>query len=222
MTQILKKLCSTHRNLLYSVVFSALLLFARIIYTGEFTFAFLVWNLFLAFLPLIFSYRLNLERPTKLNLLKAILCLLFLPNAPYIITDLFHIQSGITLMLWFDTLLIASFAWGGMLCFFYSLRNIENFLQPMFSKRFIKAVILMLSFSSGFGIYIGRFLRFNSWDVVQQPFHLISNILQIVLHPTVHPRAWVFTLLYGLFLYIVYQPFKTKSLIEPFVVKVHT
>lgn len=211
MYQQFKTLYKAHQYLVLSVVFSGVLLFARVLYTGKITFVFLVWNLLLAVLPLVFSYRLSLDRPTRLNFLKAMLCLLFLPNAPYILTDLFHIKGGLTVMLWFDTLLIASFAWCGMLCFFYSLRNIENFLNAIFSKRFIQAVILMLCFSSGFGIYIGRFLRFNSWDIVQQPFYLISSLLEIVLHPTIHPRAWGFTLLYGLFLYITYQPFKSKK-----------
>jgi uncharacterized membrane protein len=115
-------------------------------------------------------------------------------------------------MLWLDTLLISAFAWSGMLFFFYSLRNIQHFMQAIFTNRTTQLVVLFLCFLSGFGIYIGRFLRFNSWDIVSDPLVLVFEISQLLLHPFSHPRAWGVTLLYGVFLYLVYTQFKPQAI----------
>lgn len=207
-------LLRSYRPLWFSVLFSVVLITGRVIYTGELTLVFLIWNLFLAFLPFVFSRRLRLHRPGSLNLGKLLLCLLFLPNAPYILTDLFHLKGRGYDLLWFDTLLIANFAWTGLLFYFYSLRHLQKFMQPLFGKNFIAGVLIALSMLNGFGIYIGRYLRFNSWDILTQPFSLVHEIAALFLQPWVHPQAWGMTVLYGIFLYLGYWQFssiKTSS-----------
>lgn len=209
MKHLLKCLFRAYRPLWFSMLFCALLITGRVIYTGEITFVFLVWNLFLAFLPFVFSWRLKLERPGLLNLGKLLLCLLFLPNAPYILTDLFHLRTQTYDLIWFDTLLIANFAWCGLLFYFFSLRHLQKFMQPLFSKNFIAGALILLSMLNGFGIYIGRYLRFNSWDILTQPFALAREMAALILQPWVHPQAWGITVLYGIFLYLGYWQFSS-------------
>lgn len=210
----LAKYILRYKPLLPSFGFAVLLLTFRLSVTGSISFVFLMWNLFLAFLPLLFSHRLRLSRPGLRNLIKLSLCVLFLPNAPYIITDLFHLRHSISNWLWFDTLLIASFAWCGLLCYFYTLKNIEHFLNEIFSRTFVLIALSILHFLCAFGMYIGRYMRFNSWDIVSNPLYLASEISHILFHPMQHQRAWGMTLLYGLFLWVVYKQKKPIRLID--------
>jgi uncharacterized membrane protein len=201
--------------LVWAVLFCIALLSGRVAVTQTKVYLFLAFNLFLAFLPFVFSYRLRADRPSLLNLAKALLCILFLPNAPYIFTDLFHLREGHESLLWLDTLLIGSFAWAGLLFYFYSLQNLERFMRPIFSNGFIQVVLGFISFLSGFGIYIGRYLRFNSWDILSNPFSLFYEMLQIFVQPVENKLAWAITLSYGLFLVVVYQGFRLKKLQQP-------
>lgn len=201
--------------LIYAAGLSLLLLALRLYYTGEITFIFLVWNLFLALLPLAFSYRLHPKRPPLLNALKLILCLLFLPNAPYILTDLFHLQGLSGTWLWYDTLLIASFAFSGLLCYVYSLEQLRGFVSHWVGSRTVIGAFALLNFVNAFGIYLGRYLRFNSWDILSQPWGLTSEIAHIIIYPSSHPRAWAMTISYGLFLWVLQLAFNPSLKAKP-------
>ncbi len=203
-----KAFLKTYQTLLASLVFCGFLLTCRVLFMRELNFVFLAWNLFLALLPFVFSLRLKQQRPAGLNVLKGALCLLFLPNAPYIITDLFHITHAGAGLLWFDTLLIASFAWAGMLCYYHTLAHIERFMNSLWEARLVWVAISLLNFISAFGIYLGRYLRFNSWDIASQPFHLFYRITHILVHPAQHLEAWGVTFFYGLFLFMGYRTIK--------------
>ena len=120
------------RLLLTSVAFGFLLLMARTVYTGTITFVFLVWNLFLAFVPYFFSSRL-LSRPSWIQSrwklpVAFIAWVLFIPNAFYILTDLFHLYDSIVVPPWYDLLLIISFAWNGLIMGILSVRQMEKAL----------------------------------------------------------------------------------------------
>ena len=182
------------------------------------TFLFLNWNLFLAFIPWALSSLLNIYPKLQEKKLAVITLLgtwlLFFPNAPYILTDLFHLKHVVSMPMWFDLLLILSFAWVGLLFGFMSLWDIEKILNRYLIKSRLKGLLRyrfsiplfssLLLFIGSFGIYLGRYLRWNSWDIIAEPFALIYDIGDRFVNPFEHPRTWGVTLLMGLFLNLVY------------------
>ncbi len=184
----------------------------RFLYTDTKVFLFLNWNLFLAFLPWLFSSLIIIKPKFQRNriVILILLCswLLFFPNAPYILTDLFHLQLKLSMPVWFDLLLILSFAWTGLLFGFMSLWDIEQTLSKSIKNKMIPVISVGLLFLGSFGIYIGRYLRWNSWDVLRDPFGLLYDIRDKVINPLDHPGAWGMTLFMGLFLNMVYWSFR--------------
>ncbi len=184
----------------------------RFFYTDTKVFLFLNWNLFLAFVPwaiatlVVLSKRL---RSSKIMLVVLIsVWLLFFPNAPYILTDLFHLRLNSSMPVWFDLTLILSFAWTGLLFGFLSLWDIESVLRKYLKNGWVTAISVFLLFLGSFGIYIGRYLRWNSWDIMTSPFQLMYDIGDRLVNPFSHPRTWGMTLFMGLFLNILYFSFK--------------
>ncbi|HEY0678555.1 MAG TPA: DUF1361 domain-containing protein, partial [Chitinophagaceae bacterium] len=155
-----------HRWLAASMFFSVLMVIARIMYTGELTFIFLVWNLFLAYVPYFISSWLQV-RPdwieVRWKFAAAFLCwLLFIPNSFYIITDLFHLRSYYSMPMWFDLALILSFAWNGLLLGILSVRQMEKIVHVRFGYSNELFFIYPIMWMNAFGVYIGRYLRFNT------------------------------------------------------------
>ncbi len=209
---------TVHSWLFISAGFSCLLLAARIVVTGSFTYLFLAWNLFLAFVPYCITWSMTrnvriLENPLTYYALLAI-WLLFIPNSFYIITDLFHLNRFSEAPQWFNLLLIFSFAWNGLLAGIISLRRVEVLFTITKGANFSAMVVFSVMWLSGFGIYIGRYLRFNSWDVLTDPFSLVTEIVDLVIHPLQNAEAWAMTGCYALFMTLVY--FTIKKLSESF------
>lgn len=191
--------------------FSFVLFLSRFIYTGSFEFLFLNWNLFLAFIPwLITSVIILKELQNKKIILffMIISWLLFFPNSPYILTDLIHLGMSTKAPLWYDLILILSFAWTGLLFGFISLMDIEKVLENFLGRGKTIFLIISFLFISGFGVYIGRYLRWNTWDVVVSPFALLTDIFTSVTHPASFSRAWGLTLFIGIFLNLIYFSLK--------------
>lgn len=180
----------------------------RFYLTEKKTFLFLNWNLFLAIIPWIFSTLLILIpsfQKSKLLLIFILgIWILFFPNAPYILTDLFHLKSRADFPIWFDLVLILVFAWTGLFFGFNSLFDIEKILENYFSKIQILFLSIFVIYLSSFGIYLGRFLRWNSWDIIKDPFGLYKDVLSRVLNPLDHPKTWSVTFLMGTFLVFIY------------------
>jgi uncharacterized membrane protein len=166
----------------------------RALYSGYLTYAFLTWNLFLAWIPWVFSwlaYRAY-RKSSRVNLLVVLYgsaWLLFFPNAPYILTDFLHLQERAPVPLWFDLLLIFSFAWAGLFLGFNSLFSMQELVRekrgPLVGWLFALAVLAV----SSFGIYLGRFLGWNSWDVLVDPRGLAADVLGRLAHPLAYPRT---------------------------------
>ncbi|QCE41846.1 DUF1361 domain-containing protein [Psychroserpens sp. NJDZ02] len=190
--------------------FSVLLLLFRIKLTQSHYFLFLVWNLFLAGVPyLISSYLATLKQINTISLIiLSGIWLLFLPNAPYIITDLFHLRYSSTDLIWLDTLIIVVFAITGLFLFFKSVLTMESIFKTYVEKRMVSLSLPLLFILVGFGVYLGRFLRFNSWEIINKPYSIIETIFNIVMQPKSHTSAWLFTLCFGLFLGVFYYVFK--------------
>ncbi len=180
-------------------------------YTGSWRFIFLNWNLFLAFVPWVFSSLLivypSLQKKKIVVFMLLGSWLLFFPNAPYILTDLFHLRLKSEVPVWFDLVLILSFAWTGLLFGFMSLWDIEGILRRTYSRKLISILVVVLLFVGGFGIYLGRFLRWNSWDIVNEPTALLNDLVDRFADPFAHPRTWGVTILMGLLLNMIYWSF---------------
>jgi uncharacterized membrane protein len=211
--KILKETNRLHETvfMLIAAVFCAGISVLRCIYTGTRIFLFLNWNLFLAFVPWALTSLVVIKpviQRSKIILgILLIAWLLFFPNAPYILTDLFHLRQRSTMPIWYDLLLILSFAWTGLLFGFLSLWDIERILNKFMKPVFITMLSTVFLFIGSFGIYIGRYLRWNSWDILTDPLELMYDISDRVVNPFVYPGAWGMTLFMGLFLNLLYWSF---------------
>jgi uncharacterized membrane protein len=174
---------------------------------------FLPWNLFLAWLPLLFAASaLHLGhiggwrswRPR----FAATAWLIFLPNAPYIFTDLTHLRPVGNHQFWMDLIIILLFAWPGFLVGCLSLRLLHGAVAGQFG---FLAGWLFVGTScglAGIGVYIGRFLRWNSWDIIANPLGLGFDLLGFIGHPPTHP-AYRLSVLFGFLLFIGYATLHT-------------
>lgn len=203
------------RLLILSCGFSLGLTAVRILYTGQWRFAWLVWNLFLALVPYLIT-RIAVRRPALIEkrwafLLLAAAWLVFLPNSFYIITDLFHLQLAERIPLWFDLALIFSFAWNGILLGAVSVRQMEKMVACHFPAVREWQFVYPLMLLNAFGVYIGRYLRYNSWDVVADPFQLTKDIAYLVVHPLRHRLDWSMIGCYAVFMTLIYLAVKRVS-----------
>jgi len=191
-----------------SVAFSLLLLFSRFICTGSLQYAFLLWNLFLAWVPchitLLMQAYGGVRWPLPVWWPVFGAWLVFLPNAPYILTDLYHLPEGGAPM-WFDLILILSFAWNGLMLGFISIRQMQGMCADRFPQWPVQLFVLPVMLLCGWGVYIGRYLRWNSWDLLVAPVPLLRETGAMLLHPLQHAHAWGFTICLGLFMHIIYS-----------------
>ena len=184
----------------------------RYVYTGTKVYLFLNWNLFLAAIPWVatslvaMSDRLRGRGVIALTLLG--IWMLFFPNSPYILTDLFHLRLKTQIPIWYDLVLILSFAWTGLMFGFISLFDIEKLLSARFKSHIVGPFVATLLFIGSFGVYIGRYLRWNSLDLLNNPFALLRDIGERFLDPVAHPRTWGVTILMGILLNMIYWSIK--------------
>jgi uncharacterized membrane protein len=182
--------------------------------TESIRFIFLAWNLFLAWVPLgiaLFLYQRMQQGRLRgyLGLAGWASWLLFFPNAPYIITDLLHLRTPSTMPVWYDSLMVFSYALVGLLTgllSLYLIHRVMNRLVGIFAGWGVVAGSLLLS---GFGIYLGRVERWNSWDILTNPAGLLGNAMGQL----THPPALQLTAVFGLMLMGIYLTF--VSLIQP-------
>lgn len=196
--------------LLLSNLFSIGLISFRVVYTGSLLFCFLVWNLFLAFIPYFISVKASetaIKKKRKF-FLWVFVWLLFIPNAFYIITDLFHLDMNEQVPLWYDLALLLSFAWSGLLFGILSVRQMEKLFEQFFNKKFDLLFILPVMALNGLGVYIGRYLRFNSWDVITNPLQLIQDMVYLFIHPIRNRFDWSMIICYSLLLTLIYFTMK--------------
>lgn len=206
------------RALAIASAFSIVLLSSRIFYTGKLTYFFLFWNLFLAWVPFFLSLKLL---PTNLKpgigiktIMLFLLWLIFFPNAPYIITDLIHLKPRHGTPFWFDIIMITSFVWNGLLLGFASLINVQQIISNKWGTKTGWQVVIASLILSSYGIYLGRFLRWNTWDVLFNPLHLLNDILSGFINPFYHMRMWGVTMVFSLFLicgYVTFFAFINRS-----------
>jgi uncharacterized membrane protein len=188
--------------------FCAALLVARWVYSEPGAYRFLAWNLFLAWIPLLAAVAVYDMQRRSISLARLLplgaLWLLFLPNAPYLLTDLIHLGSRNDAPLWFDLVLFSAFAWTGALMGFLSLYLMQSVVGRAAGWRWSWAFVGGSLLATAFGIYLGRSLRWNSWALVTNPSPLLSDIWARVSDPLAHPRTLGMTVALTALLSVLY------------------
>jgi uncharacterized membrane protein len=206
---------------LASLVGLTLLVYAmvavRVVYTGGFGWTWLFWNLVLAWVPLavaLLVYDASRRGASTLRIFGGgLVWLLFFPNAPYIVTDLKHLRTFDGAPIWFDTVLATAAAWAGLALGFISLYLMQSVVRGRFGRPNSWFFVIGVLALSSFGIYLGRFERWNSWDVFARPGALISDLGTMA-----DPRTAAVTVLFTAFLgatYLVFYSFARAGLLEP-------
>lgn len=180
----------------------------RAVFTGTEGFLFLNWNLVLAVIPwLLTSFMVLRELRSRIAILVVMTAwLLFFPNSLYILTDLIHLGRIQGAPAWLDLILLLSFAWTGLCFGFSSLMDIEAELSSRFRlrRRTVGILSVVMLFVAAFGIYLGRFLRWNSWDVLGYPSELLDDIFDPFKDPAHNMRFFGFILAMGTLLNLMY------------------
>ena len=179
---------------------------ARCLYTETTRFMFLPWNLLLAGVPMVFAW-LAVRARRKGSLLVWVygaVWLLFLPNAPYLVTDLIHLGYSEDTPILFDATILFSCALCGLTMGFVSLRWMQGLVAGRWGEATGQVFSLFALSLAGFGIYLGRYLRWNSWDVIANPTSLLNDILMRLAHPMVYWHTWAVSLVLALLLICAY------------------
>jgi uncharacterized membrane protein len=202
--------------LLLASLLAVFFFIGRAIYSGTLNYVNLVWNLFLAWVPYVFSviaailHRL-LPKDWWLLPIPGIAWLAFFPNAPYMVTDFYHLGERPPVPLWYDIGLIAIFAFTGCFLAIASLhtmhRLVEVYLGKIVGWTFVSIALAL----SGSGIYLGRFERWNTWDLLLHPLSIFKDIASRVLNPLDHLRFIGFTLMFTAILLVFYLMFISMS-----------
>ena len=187
--------------LLGSSALSVAFVIARAWFTGTPGYAFLVWNLTLAWIPYVLARVIaaRARRPggTMVLLFVGLGFVGFLPNAPYIVTDLMHLHGETNAPYWYDALMLASFAWSGLTLGVASVRLTADVVHARLGGRASAGYVGVVSVLTAFGIYLGRFVRLNTWDAATHPFRVARHALAPIVHPGTHLRAWTFTVAFA-------------------------
>jgi len=193
-TAVIRRLILIGLALAFASSLATLMVALRMMYTGELYFAFLVWNLFLAWLPFLFAVAVygGGERPLVLGVMGP-LWLLFLPNALYLVTDLIHLYPWDNVPFWYDAIMFFAFALTGLMLGLVSLYLVHAVVARRWGARVGWLFVLAASGLSGLGVYVGRFLRWNSWDVFTSPLRVLTDIAVSLLHPELFLKTFVTT-----------------------------
>ena len=225
-----KRATATPRRTLMSVLAltslaGCTLLAFRLGYSGRAGYWSLPWDLFLAWLPVPFSLAVARgvtaeHRSWPLILASGFFWLLFFPNAPYLLTQFMHLHPSYgvydgphrfarftlqgNIPLWFDVMMMCVFAWTGMLLGFLSLHLIHRAASHLAGQAFGWATVFAGTALCAFGVSLGRFERWNSWDLFAQPVSLMTDVLDRAFNPLAHPRTSGVTIVLAAFLLLSY------------------
>lgn len=197
--------------LIISSVYAIALELLRVYISPKTNYLFFIWNLFLAWIPYLIGVYLPVAyykmRSKFFAYVLLLVWFLFWPNSPYILTDLLHLKQKQNIPLWFDLGLILSFAWAGLMLGFISLIEIQNLIRKRINRTaswFFACFMLLIG---ALGIYIGRYGRLNSWDVLN-PDKLYSTLFLNFNDNLMRMDMLGMTLMYGIFLFIGYLTVK--------------
>ena len=193
--------------LLISMSFSVVLSTYRYSMSGRKTYLFLFINLILAFIPFVVSeimLKFDFKEKKWLFWTFTAFWLLFFPNAPYILTDLFHLKPKVGAPFWYDLMLLMSYALNGFFLGFLSLRTIEKLITHLYGKIFANVLTFVTLIACSVGVYVGRYLRWNSWDVFTKPSSLLAELQDQDFYPIQDSDILAFTFVFSIFLIVNY------------------
>lgn len=195
---------------------SIMMIIGRVVAVENLGGVFLLWNLFLAWIPLGLAYLVeNMWRQRFMERWGVIvgvgIWLLFFPNAPYLITDLIHLKAAPDYLIWYDALMNFSFALAGLLTGLYSLLKVHRLIEQIWSGLLAWIAVSGSLVLSSYGVYLGRFGRWNSWDIVTNPFSLIRYSVSNLYDPLAIKLTIVFSFVM-LVIYGAFWLFTSKSL----------
>jgi uncharacterized membrane protein len=193
--------------------------------TAESSFLFLLWNLFLAWVPywiaLVFDLldrrlrALGVAKISKAGVFFLLFFwLLFFPNSPYIVTDLLHLHAREAVPHWFDVMIFITFAWAGLMLGFASLFEVQRYLEHRFSSFAAWICCVSAIFLGGFGVFMGRFQRWNSWDIFHDPFKIVFQQIKILTNPMAHLETLGLVFVLSIFMllgYLTLTSFRTTT-----------
>lgn len=205
------------KSIITLAILAIVLNILRIVIWGKVSFVYILWNIFLAFIPFVISFMLlYFLKEKKLNkmifIVGFILWIIFIPNAPYIITDFIHLGEIRSVPVLFDIFLIFSSASVGLILGFHSFFHIEQIIKTKYSSNMTSLLMGVIIIIVGFGVYLGRFLRFNSWDIFINHISLIKNVWKIFSQSTAHIEVYLYTILFSFFLYLFYTAWKYSNI----------
>lgn len=187
--------------LFMSSLVSASLLAIRMVAVGNTRFWFMLWNLFLAWLPLLFAFGLRHNLAHKplshwQNLLLFVVWLGFLPNSFYLMSDFIHLQSSGETLVLYDIALMTSFVLNGLILGYLSMFIVHKLLLRRFRAVYAHSVMGVVCLASGFAIYLGRYLRWNTWDVLFNPAGILFDLSERIINPLIHAQTYIVTLVF--------------------------
>ena len=173
------------------------------------SFGYMWWNLFLAWPALVFALWLERLLRTKLwsswtALLATLLWFSFLPNSFYVISDFVHLTEQPRVDIVFDVVMLASFGVNGLILGYLSLYMVHNQLRKRLSALFSGTIVATVLLLDSFAIYIGRDLRWNTWDVIANPASLVFDVSDRLVNVRAHPQVVSITLSFFVFLGSIY------------------
>jgi len=216
----MKNIKVIYKLIYYSVALCLALLVIRILTSDNLQHTFLLWNLVLALIPLVLSLKFSEHKGRKLWVL-TILWLLFLPNSFYVVTDLIHLNppqvstenlygpaidysNTQTFTILFDAIFLFTYA---LVSFVYGLESIRLFRQKFSKHSVLSSVyfLILLTFVSSFAIYLGRFSRWNSWDMLVRPWLVVKDSLNLFIHPADYSKEWLIIISFTIITFGIYR-----------------
>ncbi len=210
------RLLTLHRflkdQLFYPVLLSSLLAVAffavRALWSDSFLHKFLMWNLFLAWIPFLCGMGMAVLYKRRAAawqyIVPLIVWLLFFPNAAYLVTDLYNLTDMPPVPFWYDVGFFATLAWTGLLLAVAALQIVQRMVKQSFGVIWSWIVVMIVVGLNGVGIYLGRFLRWNSWDVITDPFAIVQDAIMPFLHPIAYRQPVAIIIVFSAMLFVFY------------------
>jgi len=210
------KIISIPKSIVWPLILVFILTVLRVVLFSKYSLVYILWNILLALIPFfISSILLYFKEKNKLKnwvfIVLGIIWLLFLPNAPYIVTDLIHIGVVRAVPVLFDSILLFTSAYVGLMFGMYSIFNIEKILLSKYSTKITSIIIYVVLFLTSFGMYLGRFFRFNSWDLLINPFYSSDKLFKTLSYSAYHIEALIYIPLFFVFICISYYSWKNSN-----------
>lgn len=184
---------------------SLVFLFLRMLSADNVRYGFMWWNLALAWIPFLAAaaLQISLERQrwsSWQSLVATTVWLTFLPNSYYVLTDLMHIHATGEVSILFDVIMMSLFAFTSLLLGFISLLFVQRELEKRLPLRLVMLLICGVVLLCSFAIYLGRYLRWNTWDIILNPIGLLIDVTDRVINPSQNALTFTTTAMFFVFI----------------------